>query len=99
MKDFIIDTWSSGWIGRGILGIIVLLILMIPVTIYSSIKDYEQWEIFKVEHNCKIVGRERGNISTGVSPIIGSNGGVGVIVVSSPDKTGWKCDDGITYWR
>lgn len=30
---------------------------------------------------------------------VGSNGGVSVGIGSTPDKTGYQCNDGVTYWR
>nr|AGH89384.1 hypothetical protein [uncultured bacterium] len=58
----------------------------------------DEWETFKTAHNCKVVGKADGH----------SNGGVGVTTSGSvafiagdrtPDKTGYLCDDGVTYWK
>lgn len=86
------DMWEDGWFGRLLLfGIPSLIILMIV----GSIQDAQQWAQFKTEHACKIVGQMRGDIS--IAPIVGGNGGVAIS--QSSDKTGWLCDDGVTYWR
>lgn len=99
MRDIICDMWRDGLVGRFMLALITLMILMIPLVIYGSIQEAERWALFKEQHECKIVGHERGHTSTGVAPIIGGNGGVGIVVTSTPDKTGWECNNGITYWR
>lgn len=101
MIDAITDMWDDGWAGRILLILMLFIIALIPIAIYGSIKEAEQWEAFRVEHNCKIVGKERGHTSTGIAPIVGrsGNGGVGIVITTEPDKTGWACDDGITYWR
>jgi hypothetical protein len=38
----------------------------------------------------------KGSVTTGLAGI-GSKSGTFVAV--EQDKTGWKCDDGVTYWR
>jgi len=52
-----------------------------------------EWSTFSSQHNCKIVGQEKAEVSFGVS----SNGVLTPIV--SAEKIGYQCDDGITYWR
>lgn len=79
--------------------IFVLGVVLIVALIFGSYADQKEWEAFKSAHACEVVGKERGTVSTGVAPVIGGSGGVGVVMMSSPDKTGWLCDDGITYWR
>ncbi len=69
------------------------LAIVIPIAVYDS----RQWEAFKTAHNCKVVARIKGDIFNTFST--GSNGQMQVGVGSTPDKTGWLCDDGITYYR
>lgn len=64
---------------------------------YLVYQEHKAWEQFLVEHNCRVVARISG--STGVGPTIGANGNIGVATISVPGKTGWLCDDGITYFR
>jgi len=56
-------------------------------------EDSKHWDAFNAEHHCKVVGRHSGDVAT----IITSDGKVGTATTSS--KTGWLCDDGVTYWR
>lgn len=48
------------------------------------VQDREEWQRFVIEHHCKVIGE-----------MSGSSTGNGYI----PAKTGYLCDDGVTYWR
>lgn len=56
-----------------------------------------QWQQFVTEHECKVVGKQSGSVSTGVG--VSSSGDVVTVTTVESDKTGWLCNDGITYWR
>ena len=75
------------WIALSV--IVVLFVILVWVTHYEN----KQWEAFKITHECVVVAKEKGDVSTGVD----YNGNV--VVISEPDKTGWECNDGIIYWR
>jgi hypothetical protein len=62
-------------------------------------EEFKHWKAFSEQHHCKVVGRMSGDTVTTVAPIIGGNGGIAVGVSSTPSKTGYLCDDGVTYWR
>ncbi len=84
--------------------VIAFLIAMVPmcgVMFWASEKERAAWEAFKISQNCKVIAKARGSTGTGVTTTVGPNGsiGVGQTVVSTPDQTGWLCDDGVTYWR
>ena len=85
IRDFIEDNLGKG--------MFVVTAVIIVIVIYFAIKDNNDWEKFKVEHKCKIVSKQNSTVGTG----IGSNGQVITTVESG--KTGWLCDDGITYYR
>ena len=101
MKDFILDLWNGEWIERRILLVIVLAVLLIPMTIYAVMEEEREWQVFSSAHNCKVITKERGHISTGVGYGMTVNGQFGTVVTTSsiPDKTAYSCDDGVTYWR
>lgn len=85
-KDWLLDWW---------LPVIIILamaafLVMIGVAL---VKGAEQWAAFKEEHHCRVVGRVSGDLLTSFT----SNGQLAF--TSTPDKTGWACDDGVTYWR
>lgn len=82
----------GGFMGAVTVGLIVIMCVVLA-------NEERRWQEFKAAHECKVVGRMSGDVTTTVAPIIGGNGGVAFGVSVSPDKTGWQCNDGITYWR
>lgn len=76
------------------IGAVVLIALMVFAG-FSYNAEHKQWQAFSEAHHCKVVGQMSGDLL--VSPVVSSRGGVAV--TSTPDKTGWLCDDGVTYWR
>ncbi|ELO8195542.1 hypothetical protein R0U17_004416 [Salmonella enterica] len=77
---------------------LVAILLMGSVMSAYHTPQPDEWETFKAAHNCKVVGKSEGH----------SNGGVGITTSGSvafiagdrtPDKTGYQCDDGVTYWK
>ncbi len=83
-----------------VLGLLVVaLIFCFVMFVVTSIRERREWEAFRVAHACKVVGHMDGNLVTGVGPAIGGNGGVAVTTSVTPDKEGWLCDDGMTYWK
>lgn len=72
---------------------------LVATGIYLSAQEEQEWRAFKETHHCKVVGRSKGDLVTTVAPVIGGNEGVMVGISAMPDKTGWLCDDGVTYWR
>lgn len=103
---FIIDEIISKWKYEGTPGKALVLIMaatfalvvMLPVAMYY---EHKEWQAFKVEHHCKIVAKTRGDTHVGVGYGMTANGSMGAVttVSSTSPKTGWLCDDGITYWR
>jgi len=91
-----LEAGPAGWL---CLLLIAAGIALVPVMIYIGIEDGRRWGEFKVAHACRIVGRMSGDLVTTVAPVVGGSGGVAVGMSVTPDKTGWACDDGMTYWR
>ncbi len=79
--------------------IAVAIVAIVAVAIVGTIQSEKKWNAFRAAHACKVVGQMDGSTSTGVGPNMGGSGGVSVVLVSNPGKTGWLCDDGVTYWR
>lgn len=73
----------------------------IVLLVAGSIEEGNRWNAFKIQHNCKIVQHMRGDVAVGTGVVLMPNGQVGVVTTTSttPDKTAWICDDGVTYWR
>lgn len=99
--ELIKDMWDDGWTGRLILAFLIFVVLLIPAVIYGSVKEQEQWDAFATAHACKKVGEMSGSTQTGVGFGMTASGQMGTVVTttSTPSKTGWLCDDGVTYWR
>lgn len=75
--------------------LIALGVVLSAVLIWAEFQGASEWAKFRELRNCKVVARLHGDMT--VAPIIGGNGGVAIS--STPSKTGWLCDDGITYYR
>lgn len=78
-------------------GVILTTAVIIAGSIALAVKSVKDWNRFKEEHNCKIVGKKDSTTSIGVG--VSSNGSAGPVVVTNPSQTAWLCDDGITYWK
>lgn len=91
---FIFD--DIGWFGTVL---VILFLLAWPVIFYLAYLEHQDWTRFKADKNCRIVGKMDGSMVNTIAPVIGGNGGVAIGVAGTPSKTGWMCDDGITYWR
>ena len=68
--------------------IIVLLLTLVLTACGPS-----EWDIYKVEHHCKVTQKKDGDSGVGIT----TNGSV--VMTSTSSQTGWLCDDGITYWK
>ncbi len=84
--------------------IVLLIIAVIVGVTWACVEDSKEqkaWGAFKIQHHCKITAYMDGSTSTASVPVVGSNGSVGVGVVTNtvPSKAAWLCDDGITYWK
>ena len=80
--------------GAVVVGVLALLL-------YAAHRDNVAWKSFAAEHRCKVVGQIRGSVSTGIGTPYNGNETIGVtpMVLCIPGKTGYLCDDGVTYWR
>lgn len=88
----VLPDWSD--VGRFMLVLSILLI--IGLILWGSYLEFQQWEKFKTDHACVVTGRIAPSSSVGVG--VGTNGSPAVVLISEPGKTGWLCDDGVTYW-
>lgn len=78
-----------------IIGGVVAIVVVLAIGTVAMVQEGREWQAFASAHHCQVVGRMQG--STDIAPIISSKGGVAV--TTTPDKTAYKCDDGVTYWR
>jgi len=85
---------TEALVGVGIFG---TLFLLIAGTIWLIVEDGREWAHFRDAHNCRVVSKIRGDTFNTWS--VGPNGQMQVGIGSTPSKTGYLCDDGITYYR
>lgn len=78
-----------------------VLLGLVGLLVWAVIREDRQWEEFKAAHNCKKVSFVKGQPQAGYGYGTTTNGqaGQGVIITQQPDRTGWLCDDGVTYYR
>jgi hypothetical protein len=86
--------WRDNALILLVAGVVLGLIVGI---IYAMVREARQWEAFAAEHNCKVVGHMTGSVASTVG--VGGDGKVVSGVTTTPSKTGYLCDDGVTYWR
>lgn len=56
-----------------------------------------EWEKFSEAHGCQVIGRMD---ATGGSELtMTMSGKMALVDTSVPAKIGYKCNDGLTYWR
>ena len=86
--------WCDCWLAVvTFVGVIVLIVL---VVLYA-IQEQREWNEFAATHDCKVIGKMRGQMVTGTG--IGANGQVVTTFSQTPDQTGYRCNDGVEYWR
>lgn len=88
---------------RYVIGILIAVAFaaILVAAVKGSIEEHKQWEAFKTEHQCVVIGRKQGSTSVSTAVGVNSEGGVTVtpITTTIPSQTAWECNDGITYWR
>ncbi len=91
MIDTILDSPLFPWaIGAFFIGAIIAMG-------FAMQAEQDQWNKFAVEHECIKVGEISGSSTTAIG--IGTNGQTTITPIFVPGKTGYSCDDGVTYWR
>lgn len=73
------------------------IFLLVAFLAALAISDEMEWRAFSKAHNCVKVGEMSGSTSTGFG--FTANGQSGVVTTYVAGKTGYACDDGVTYWR
>lgn len=86
--------YRDDWILYGLVGATALAF---AVLIVAMVADARQWDRFSAAHNCKAVAHMSGEIFNTVG--FSANGQMSVGIGSTSSKTGWLCDDGVTYYR
>ena len=79
------------------LGAILTALLVFVFVVWLAYVDAKDWEEFRTTHECKVVAHVSGSTFNTLG--FDSKGNAVVGVGSTPDKTGWLCNDGVTYYR
>lgn len=80
-----------------IVAIFVLFLIVMGFGIYAEVQEQRRWEAFSINHDCKLIGHMRGDMTTGFG--VAANGQMVTTINVTPDKKGYACDDGKQYWR
>ena len=88
---------QRGLIDIDITVVIALLVVGIIAMVYFGKRDSERWQEFLKNNNCKIVSKIDGDVIS--TTTVDSRGNPSTSIGVTQDKTGWKCDDGVTYYR
>ena len=78
-------------------GLIAIIVGLCTIVVVVAHNQSQQWDAFKVEHKCVAVAHIDGTVFNTVG--VDAKGGMVVGIGSTPSKTGWACDDGVTYYR
>lgn len=93
LKEF----WSESLATKLVVIVVALFILCVPMLVIAMVKEREAWDIFKAEHQCQVISHMDGDFFTATG--ISSSGKMVTSVGRTSDKTAYKCNDGVTYWR
>lgn len=65
------------------------------IWMYNS-QANDEWQRFASDH-CKVTEKREGQSTSGIG--LSLSGKVGAFFGSTSAQTGYKCDDGVTYWK
>lgn len=80
-----------------VLGLLALFVTGVALVVWAIVVDWRQWDSFRTEHHCAEVAQISGDVFNTI--VTDSKGTVTVGIGTTPSKTGWLCDDGVTYYR
>ncbi len=89
--------------GPQLMALLIVLVTVVAcvAVVRKAIDRRAAWETFKVEHHCKITDKMAGDVDVNVGLALNTDGDLSQVVTvdETPSKTGWLCDDGVTYWK
>ena len=83
--------------GVGIALLAAAIVLLIGGAGYAIYQDEKDWVKFANAHSCVKVGETSSSVATGWG--VTTNGSMGMVTTYQAGKIGYKCDDGVTYWK
>lgn len=77
-------------------GLLMLVIVIgMPFVMIADHEERQRWDDFKATNDCKATARIEGQSHSTIG--ISTTGSVVYGVTTTPDQTGWTCNDGVTY--
>lgn len=76
---------------------VLLILLCIGLVVAAALYKQDRWHTFAKAHDCQKVGKMDGDVVTSIG--LDAKGAPVVSVGVTDDKVGWKCNDGLTYWK
>lgn len=94
-----VSDWCSDW--WPVVLLVVALVAGLAGAVWLGLESDREWQEFKEANGCRLVGKMEGSVVPGVGVGVGVKGAATVVstTVYIPDKEGWLCADGVTYWR
>lgn len=73
-------------------GLLAIILMVSGIAAVHESKP-DEWESFKVAHNCKVVGKREGHRNDGVGVTTGGHLGF-ILGDATPNQVAYQCDDG-----
>lgn len=77
------------------------IVVVVSLLIWALIEEHKNWRAFSEEHSCKVTGKISGDtaFTTGFGMMQDGKFGPVFGTTRTRARTGYLCDDGVTYWR
>ncbi|WPD22848.1 MAG: hypothetical protein SD837_22025 [Candidatus Electrothrix scaldis] len=78
-----------------------ILLSLISYQQHSELIALAEFLNFAVEHKCEIVSHKEGENVSSFGHLVTPKGNLatGFFITTQPDVTGYRCDDGVIYYR
>jgi hypothetical protein len=86
MLQALIEDWQ-------LFGILALFVIVLGLAIYGGIEQERDWETFAAANHCRVTGVVAATSTTGIS----TSGHV--VVLTTPEKRTYTCDNNFTVTR
>lgn len=99
LRDLVYEAWRRDVTAIFLLCLLALLALsavVVALAAAQAAKADRAWRAWAAEH-CEVIGSMSGDTIMRYQP--GANGTVLMIPHKTSGKTGYRCDDGLEYWR
>jgi len=92
--------WKQDWIGRLVVFVNFVALVAVPVVIALKVYSDTEWQVFAEENGCQKMNVETADFQFDAAMKVPDNHPLELhSSMSTPHKTGWQCNNGMTYWR